>query len=123
VSELTKEQHDGEAKHTPGPWRVDVTNCLGAYGVWTDYPTHSGHDGAGYSTQVCSVITGSFKLEDSTTRAERNGNARLIAAAPAYAKAWSLVPDDIKQRIYDVLHQPAWEWVADSIAKAEVGAA
>lgn len=71
-----------EAKHTPGPWCVDTTNAFGAYGVWTDYVTHPGHDGAGYGSQICSVLTHAFELTDKTTRAARDANACLIAAAP-----------------------------------------
>lgn len=76
-----------EVKHTPGPWRVDTTNAFGAYGVWTDYSTHPGHDGAGYGLQVCSVLTVSFKQTDRETRPERGANARLIAAAPELVAA------------------------------------
>lgn len=50
--------------HTPGPWVVDETKALGAYGVWTDGPTHPGHDGAGYPSQICSVITDCLKKSD-----------------------------------------------------------
>ncbi len=69
------------SKHTPGPWRVDETKALGAYGVWTEYATHPGHDKAGYPSQVCSVITDAFSLTGDN-RDERDANARLIAAAP-----------------------------------------
>lgn len=68
--------------HTPGPWMVDETNALGAYGVWTDYATHPGHDGAGYGTQICSVTSLSFSLGHAERRSQRDANARLIAAAP-----------------------------------------
>lgn len=72
-----------EFKGTPGPWCVDTTVSLGAYGVWTDYVTHPGHDGAGYGSQVCSVITDCFKLTDKgKQRTQRDANARLIAASP-----------------------------------------
>lgn len=73
---------DESPKHTPGPWTVDTTVALGAYGVWTDYATHPGHDGAGYGSQICSVLTVSFKNTDRATRHERDANAKLIAAAP-----------------------------------------
>ena len=71
-----------EAKHTKGPWMVDAVSTFGAYGVWTDYATHPGHDGAGYGSQICSMFTVSFQQTDQATRAERDANARLIAAAP-----------------------------------------
>lgn len=67
------------SEHTPGPWRVDETVALGAYGVWTDYATHPGDDGQGYPSEVCSVYRGNTSDFDRPTR---NANARLIAAAP-----------------------------------------
>lgn len=66
------------AAHTPGPWMVDRTVAIGAYGVWTDYATHPGHDEAGYPSQICSVYTES----DAIHREQRDANAKLIAAAP-----------------------------------------
>lgn len=65
-------------EHTPGPWRVDETNALGAYGVWTNYATVPGHDGAGYPSQICSVAMDLV----GDNREQRDANARLIAAAP-----------------------------------------
>ena len=67
--------------HTPGPWRVDATVALGAYGVWTDYATHPGHDGAGYGSQICSMLP--TKRTDKT----RDADAKLIAAAPDLLEA------------------------------------
>ena len=64
---------------TPGPWRVDATVALGAYGVWTAYPTHPGHDGQGYESQICSVLP--HEIHD-VSREQRDANAALIAAAP-----------------------------------------
>lgn len=64
--------------HTPGPWTVDETKALGAYGVWTDYATHPGHDGTGYGSIVCSMLPD----DDRMSREARDANARLIAAAP-----------------------------------------
>ncbi len=72
-----------EAKHTPGPWAVDETVALGAYGVWTEAGRVKGHDGELYAEQICSVLTVSFKNTDEREkRLERDANARLIAAAP-----------------------------------------
>lgn len=75
--------------HTPGPWRVDTTKALGAYGVWTDYGTHPGfptdigHESSEqYPDQICSVTTEPFSLTNSDRRAERDANAVLIAEAP-----------------------------------------
>jgi len=68
-----------ETRFTPGPWEVDATVALGAYGVWTGYATHPGHDGAGYPSEVCSVFRGNESDFDQETR---NANAALISAAP-----------------------------------------
>lgn len=92
--------------YTPGPWTVDATKSLGAYGVWTAYATHPGHDGAGYPSQICSVMP---LLNGEATREQRNATAQLIAAAPdllsaCYAinqcivwqddlQCWTLAPD------------------------------
>lgn len=64
---------------SPGPWVVDRTVALGAYGVWTEYATHPGADGTGYQSEVCSVFRGNESDFDQETR---NANAKLIAAAP-----------------------------------------
>jgi hypothetical protein len=64
---------------TPGPWRVDETVALGAYGVWTDYGTHLGDGGHTFPSQVCSVFP---RNESDFPREQRDANARLIAAAP-----------------------------------------
>jgi len=65
--------------HTPGPWTVEGTVALGAYGVWAG------------PWQICSVLTESFLTTDGPrNRSERDANAKLIAAAPdllAFAKA------------------------------------
>lgn len=54
-------------------------------------------------------------------RAEDIANARLIASAPAYALAWSMVPDEVQQRIFDALHKPDTSWVEGAIAQAAGG--
>lgn len=72
-----------DAKFTPGPWAVDMTNALGAYGVWTDVATHPGHDGAGYPSPICHMPMSGGELKLVTgSKDARNANARLIAAAP-----------------------------------------
>ncbi len=70
---------------TPGPWQVDETKALGAYGVWTAYGDHPGHDGSLYPSQICSVIEGG--VAKATDRDKRDANARLIAAAPDLLEA------------------------------------
>lgn len=63
-----------EFKGTPGPWRVDETVALGAYGVWTDVADRLEEN----PIQVCR-----FNVRDTIpTQEERGANARLIAAAP-----------------------------------------
>lgn len=84
-----------EPKHTPGPWSVDTTVALGAYGVWTacPHPKNPGHDGSGYQVQICSVTVPEktwFKADSIISKAERNANADLIAAAPALLAACKL---------------------------------
>lgn len=72
-----------EFQGTPGPWCVDTTFALGAYGVWTDYPhpENPGHDGAGYAVQICSMTVDGW-LKSPISKSERNANAALLAAAP-----------------------------------------
>ena len=65
------------AAHTPEPWTVDGTKALGAYGVWTDYATHPGHDGAGYGSLICSFELSSPHI----SREQRDANAQRICAA------------------------------------------
>lgn len=64
--------------HTPGPWRVDVTKAAGSYGVWTDYATHPGEDGAGYGSCICSMLP----MDGHVPQEQRDANALLISAAP-----------------------------------------
>ncbi len=69
-----------EFKGTPGPWRVDGTVALGAYGIWTDYGTHPGDvPGELYPDQVASVYCNN---KSHFSREVRDANAKLIAAAP-----------------------------------------
>lgn len=72
--ELAAELERLLAKVTPGPWCVDETKALGAYGVWTDYATRPGHDGAGYGTQICSMIPADINM----AREQRDANAAFI---------------------------------------------
>lgn len=79
------------AKYTDGPWRVDGTVGLGAYGVWTAYATHPGHDGAGYESQICSVLPAQTDLP----RSQRDANARLISLSPRMFDALRLVREEM----------------------------
>jgi uncharacterized protein YciW len=54
-----------------------------------------------------------FILESESEDADGN----LLAAAPAYADAWKLVPKDIKDRIFDTLHSEGWQEKAIEIAE------
>jgi hypothetical protein len=90
--------------HTPGPWEVDGNKALGAYGVWTSYATHPGHNGAGYPSQVCSVYSGNKSDFDRQTR---DANARLIAAAPDLLAACQLV---LRRWTFDSHQQHTHSW-------------
>ena len=110
------------AEHTKGPWCVDETAAFGAYGVWTDYVTHPGHDGAGYGSQICSMFTPSFKQTDAATRGERDANARLIAAAPnllAVCRKMAAVlqgftADELKRRVSEI-HPAAFDEATEAM--------
>jgi hypothetical protein len=114
------------AKHTPGPWVVDATKTLGAYGVWTDYATHAGHDGAGYGSQICSLLPN----QDEITREQRDANACLIAAAPELLAACKeLLPhaersierlsEQMVGSLYPAINAAMLQRARDAIAKAE----
>lgn len=90
-------------KHTPGPWDVDQ-----------DGVTIIHHETITYVADLRLGGDSGDVFDD-----EARANARLIAAAPAFAKAWVMVPEEIKQRIFDALHCPDTEWVESAIAKAE----
>jgi len=82
--------------HTPGPWHyseIDWNVDAGAGEDW-DWVAHDISNPA---------------------------NGRLIEAAPAFAIAWSLVPAEIKQRIFDGLRKHDTAWVEKAIAKTEGG--
>lgn len=66
-------------KHTPGPWRVDETKALGAYGVWTDYACPHNPHGDDNPCLIASVFPSN---QSDLPREERDANARLIAAGP-----------------------------------------
>ncbi len=91
LATAAKERAD---KATAGPWRVDATRALGAYGVWTDYATHPGFADAEYPSQICSMLP----EREEISLEKRNANADLIAAArtdvPVWADAWLAMADD-----------------------------
>lgn len=80
-----------ERTFTPGPWRVDETRALGAYGVWADYvdPKHARFPETQEQSLVCSVYD---NQQSDFPRDMRDANARLIAAAPTLLEAcqWAL---------------------------------
>lgn len=83
--------------HTPGPW--EFSHVDGEFG------------------HVITIAEGELAEAFSETVGtdQAIANARLISAAPALAKVWDLVPDDIKQSIFDILHNPSTEWVEQAI--------
>ncbi len=64
------------SKHTPGPWVVDRTVALGAYGVWY-MPTDDAKD----NIHVCTVMA-HRGVPTMVNQEMRNANCALIAAAP-----------------------------------------
>lgn len=98
---------------TKGPWFVGVMNdCL----FIIDQPPRPSNDDVNpdHDTHCITAIRrvpGDFEKE--------SANANLIVAAPAYQIAWDLVPEDIKGRIFDVLHRPDMDWVEKAITKAQ----
>lgn len=111
-----------KAKHTPGPWEVSPGNDCRvnvARGVFL-HPTEPRvaigdevGDDSFHDDWNIALTDGDMFSRDGQSECE--ANARLIAAAPAYALAWSLVPDEIRQRVFDSLHKPDTEWVAKAI--------
>ena len=101
--------------HTPGPWHVDTTVSLGAYGVWTDYPTHPGHDGAGYGSQICSMLP-----VERSDREQRDADARLIAAAPELLTALVETLDALYNETHGETDSP---WIATVKEKARAAIA
>jgi phosphoserine aminotransferase len=87
---------EDETMNTLGPWRINDNG-----------------DGT-------SLIDAKGGADIADTRAASNEQAiaRLIAASPAFAKAWSLVPREIREKIFDVLHTPEDEWVEAAIRAA-----
>lgn len=96
--------------HTPGPWALELNNHPNEIGDHNYSLFHNGWEFGKYNDE--SLACG---FEPDTPAA----NARLIAAAPAYKMAWDLVPDEIKQRIFDALHRPDTEWVEAAIFRVE----
>lgn len=113
-----------DAKFTKGPWRVDGTVALGAYGVWTDYGTHPGDvPGESYPDQVCSVYCNNKSHFDRETR---DANAKLIAASPdlyaelvkAHRDVCSLRCPSVKKTGDEWTHSPECEAIRAALAKA-----
>lgn len=100
-----------DQKPTPGPWRV---NDDAAIAVVSPRYGDVLPDGAIYlPVPICRVGEGHNRPV-----AEALANARLIAAAPAFALAWELVPDEIRERIFDSLHKPDTDWVERAIRES-----
>ena len=98
--------------HTPGPWKVDKTVALGAYGVWTDC---QGDENARH-VRICSVYSGGA---GDVPRDERDANANLIATAPELLAACKAIQD----YPWEDGQIPAalFNRIDDAIAKAESG--
>lgn len=98
------------AKHTEGPWVIENGELIAV-----------GPSGKGAA--VLGEIYGAdeYPCTEEDIDEECKANGFLVAAAPAYAMAWSLVPDEIKQRIFDALHKPDTGWVEAAIEAVEKG--
>lgn len=72
-------------KHTPGPWTVDETKAMGAYGVWTD-------------TDPMIPVCYFHHNRDRVPRDEQDANAKLIAAAPDLLRCLSNLINDLDNR-------------------------
>jgi len=103
-----KEKTVNEVTHTPGPWEWYGPSKKG---ITFDHEAHVGPGEGNDSGGPIAAVSG-----DDDEQAV--GNARLIAAAPAYAMAWELVPEETRQRIFDALHSPGTEWVESAITTA-----
>ena len=103
------------ARFTKGPWRVDRTVALGAYGVWTDYGDHPGHDNELYPSQICSVFAYN---KSHFPQAERDANAQLIAAAPDLLEACKVALGAIKDAHNECCTEAARTLIIAAISKA-----
>ena len=99
-----------QSQYTPGPWLQSHRKALGGYR--TEVYTADGE-------VIATVAWYPRRLNETTTGTDREGNARLISAAPDLL-------DDLREaaatlRRYEALHRA--KNTEDSTAKAEVNAA
>lgn len=74
-----------EAKHTPGPWTIDLT---GPFTLGGDLREVVALDGEGMVTRgICSCMFDTDTFPDGKAFLEDKANAALIAAAPALLEA------------------------------------
>ena len=91
------------ATHTPGPWGGGGGRGMPVVAKCKGIPS-----------EIATVHDVNGRVPDDEVVA----NVLLIRAAPAYALAWSMVPDDVKRRIFDALHKPDTAWVEEAITRA-----
>ena len=83
---------DKKAKHTPGPWRIDI---VGRHvGIRCGEAFHAGGTLAGGDRWITEVVC-SFDVHEMSNETSR-ANARLIAAAPDLLEALKLMMDEHK---------------------------
>ena len=102
--------------HTPGPWSVEIeegffpvvrlipSHLTGQLtysdGSWSEYSAKSvGRVVINQGTDPDGLARGIVANRMTTCEA----NAHLIAAAPSYAKAWAMVPEEIRERILSAI--------------------
>jgi len=95
-------------KHTPGPWKNH------GEAVWSEHKSVSGKETRGTRTNHVCAVSSRLKMPD----AEREANARLIAAAPdllVALEAWHkfMLDNYSKEDI------SFWDQTVNAIAKAK----
>ena len=117
--ESVSEEHllrDPANGHTSGPWELERVNGQNSTILGGPVATIGG-DLLGERIEFCVGKT-SDTGEHGNKMTE--ANARLIAAAPALEVVWSMVPDDVKTRIFEELASKRNAiWVKESLERID----
>ena len=114
------------AAHTPGPWKVcggqnGKCNCGIMWSIPGDFPICTVAGGSTFPTAVAHkhMADAPDMIYQTITDAERDANARLIAAAPDMLAALSDIDDAIKHHIkYDADRWPTFSEARDRVRSA-----